>query len=310
MRRLTVKNSAKGVGWRAALLCVLALVLEAGISGCAKKQVYIPPEWRKPLPQASAPSSAGMEKPQAKPKDVEQKSAPIIKSSPKFEERDISAPPAAPEPKISYSPAPVSPAAESPAKSSASHAKTPSASAPASSTAASTSAAPAPSAPPQPSASQQPSSQPAASPAAAIPPAASPAAASGTKSKATETPVPAPPKAAKAKVPEGPQRQASMHLVNTAKSSMAQGNPDQAIPLLEQAIQVDVYNGDAFFELARAWKMKGSPKRALEFARKAEVLYQDDLQKLKQVLLFEAEAYKESGDSEKAKSYRQKAQKL
>ena len=303
MRRLTVKNSAKGVGWRAALLCVLALVLEAGISGCAKKQVYIPPEWRKPLPQASAPSSVGMEKPQAKPKDVEQKSAPIIKSSPKFEERDISAPPAAPEPKISYSPAPVSPAAESPAKSSASHAKTPSASAPASSTAASTSAAPAPSAP------QQPSTPPAASPAAATPPAASPATASGTKSKATETPTPTP-KTAKAKMPEGPQRQASMHLVNTAKSSMAQGNPDQAIPLLEQAIQVDVYNGDAFFELARAWKMKGSPKRALEFARKAEVLYQDDLQKLKQVLLFEAEAYKESGDSEKAKSYRQKAQKL
>ena len=53
-----------------------------------------------------------------------------------------------------------------------------------------------------------------------------------------------------------------------------------------------------------------APARAEAQDIAIEVLYQDDLQKLKQVLLFEAEAYKESGDSEKAKSYRQKAQKL
>ena len=107
-----------------------------------------------------------------------------------------------------------------------------------------------------------------------------------------------------------PQRLASMHLVDQAKASLAQGKADAAIPLLEQAIQVDVHNGDAFFNLARAWRMKGSRQKALQFAQKAEVLFQNDPGKLKQVYLLEADTYKEMGDAGKMQSYRQKASKL
>ncbi len=107
-----------------------------------------------------------------------------------------------------------------------------------------------------------------------------------------------------------PQRLASMHLVNQAKTSLTQGKPDPAIPLLEKAIQIDVHNGEAFFNLARAWRMKGSRQKALEFSKKAEILFQDDPAKLKQVYLLEADLYKELGDSAKTDAYRQKAAKL
>ncbi len=107
-----------------------------------------------------------------------------------------------------------------------------------------------------------------------------------------------------------PQHLASMHLVDQAKASLAQGKADPAIPLLEKAIQVDVHNGEAFFNLAKAWRMKGSRQKALQFSQKAEVLFQNDPGKLKQVYLFEADLYKEMGDAAKTDSYRQKAAKL
>lgn len=126
--------------------------------------------------------------------------------------------------------------------------------------------------------------------------------------------VPAP-RAAEKKLPQQPpqqppQRVASMHLVDQAKVSLAQGKADAAIPLLEQAIQVDVHNGEAFFNLARAWRAKGSRQKALQFAQKAEILSQDNPAKLKQVYLLEADLYKELGDAAKTDTYRQKALKL
>ena len=113
-----------------------------------------------------------------------------------------------------------------------------------------------------------------------------------------------------AEPPPQPQHVASMHLVDQAKASLAQGKPDPAIPLLEKAIQVDVHNGEAFFNLAKAWRMKGSRQKALQFSQKAEVLFQDDHGKLKQVYLFESDLFKEMGDTAKMDSYRQKAAKL
>lgn len=107
-----------------------------------------------------------------------------------------------------------------------------------------------------------------------------------------------------------PQRLASMHLVDQGKASLAQGKPDAAIPLFEQAIQVDVHNGEAFFGLAKAWRMKGSRNKAQEFARKAEILFQDNPSKLKEVWLFFADLFKELGDTPKMELYREKASKL
>lgn len=107
-----------------------------------------------------------------------------------------------------------------------------------------------------------------------------------------------------------PQYLASMHLVDQAKANLAKGKPDAAIPIFEQAVQVDVHNGEAFMGLARAWRLKGSREKAVEFARKAEILFQDDPGKLKEVFLFEADIYKEMGDSNKASLYKQKASRL
>ena len=116
--------------------------------------------------------------------------------------------------------------------------------------------------------------------------------------------------AEKNKSAEQPERLASMHVVEQANAALAQGKPDVAIPLLEQAIQVDVYNGEAFFGLARAWRMKGSRQKSLEFARKAEIIFQDDHSKLRDVYLFESDVYKEMGSNKKSDQYRQKASTL
>jgi tetratricopeptide (TPR) repeat protein len=110
--------------------------------------------------------------------------------------------------------------------------------------------------------------------------------------------------------PATPQYLASMHLVNTAKTALKQGKPDQAIAQLEQAIQVDAYNAEAFYVLAQAWQTKGDMKRALEFARKAEILYQDEPPALKKVYLLEADLLKRTGQASEAAIYRQKATRL
>ncbi|MCK8602123.1 tetratricopeptide repeat protein [Desulfoferrobacter suflitae] len=119
------------------------------------------------------------------------------------------------------------------------------------------------------------------------------------------------PSAAKpAGVTDDPQYLASMHLVDQAQRALSQGDPDNAIAPLEQAIQVDVYNGEAFFGLARAWKMKGSHSKALEFANKAEILFQDNPRKLREVYLLKAELFKELQDGSKAEYYLNKAARL
>ncbi|MDY0040293.1 MAG: hypothetical protein RBS57_08265 [Desulforhabdus sp.] len=107
-----------------------------------------------------------------------------------------------------------------------------------------------------------------------------------------------------------PQYLASMHLVDQGQASLAQGNADGAIALLEQAIQVDVYNAEAFLGLARAWRIKGSQSKSLEFANKAEMLFQDNPKKLKQVYLMKAELFKELNDAAKTDYYLQKAARL
>jgi hypothetical protein len=125
------------------------------------------------------------------------------------------------------------------------------------------------------------------------------------------SPAEAPSKPPEKNAPQAPpQHLASMHLVDQAKALLAQGKADPAVPLLEKAIQIDVHNGEAFFNLARAWRMKGSRNKALEFSKKAEILFQNESAKLKQVYLLEADLYREMGDTAKMDSYRQKAAKL
>jgi hypothetical protein len=98
---------------------------------------------------------------------------------------------------------------------------------------------------------------------------------------------------------KSPQRQASMQQVSLARGQLERGKPDTAIRTLEQAIRIDSGNGEAFILLARAWKQKGEKRKALEFAKKAELLYQKQPAKLKEVYSFESDLYRELGDSTK-----------
>lgn len=107
-----------------------------------------------------------------------------------------------------------------------------------------------------------------------------------------------------------PQHYASMHLVDQAKLSLNQGRVDEAIGLYEQAVQVDVYNGEAFLGLAKAWHMKGSQKKSLEFARKAEILLQDKPSRLKEVYLLQADIHRQLGEIPQAEASLRKASRL
>jgi tetratricopeptide (TPR) repeat protein len=80
--------------------------------------------------------------------------------------------------------------------------------------------------------------------------------------------------------------------------------------MLEKAIQIEVQNPEAYMLLARAWKQKGARQKALEFAKKAEILYQDEPARLKEVYMLKADLYKELGDHAKSDQYRRKASAL
>jgi tetratricopeptide (TPR) repeat protein len=108
---------------------------------------------------------------------------------------------------------------------------------------------------------------------------------------------------------KSPQRQASMQQVSQARGQLERGKPDAAIRTLEQAIRIDADNGEAFILLARAWKQKGEKRKALEFAKKAELLCRKQPARLKEVYMFESALYRELGDSAKSGlKPRQKAQ--
>jgi hypothetical protein len=52
--------------------------------------------------------------------------------------------------------------------------------------------------------------------------------------------------------------------------------PDQAISILEKAVNIDTNNGQNYYLLAEAWLQKGNPKQAKEFNRIAGMYLKDD----------------------------------
>ncbi len=116
-----------------------------------------------------------------------------------------------------------------------------------------------------------------------------------------------PEKLKKQEASKSPQRQASMKQVSQARGQLERGKPDAAIRTLEKAVRIDARNGEAFIVLARAWKQKGERLKALEFAKKAELLFQKQPAKLKEVLLLESDLYRELGDDASAAQSSRKA---
>ncbi|MEJ5301717.1 MAG: tetratricopeptide repeat protein [Thermodesulforhabdaceae bacterium] len=106
---------------------------------------------------------------------------------------------------------------------------------------------------------------------------------------------------------ETPQVLASVRLVDDARQMRVKGKVDEAIRLLERAIEVDAYNGEAFYELALCWKAKGDIKKALSFADRSERIFAGNPEKLKKVYLLKTQLFDAAGKKEEAQKYRQKA---
>jgi len=119
-----------------------------------------------------------------------------------------------------------------------------------------------------------------------------------------------PEKLKKQEASKSPQRQASMQQVSQARGQLERGKPDIAIRTLEKAVRIDARNGEAFILLARAWKQKGEKRKALEFAKKAELLYQRQPAKLKEIFLLESDLYRELGDAANAVQSSRKASRV
>jgi tetratricopeptide (TPR) repeat protein len=108
-----------------------------------------------------------------------------------------------------------------------------------------------------------------------------------------------PKKLTKEDAAKSPQRQASMQQVDQARGQLEKGKTDAAIRTLEKAVRIDAGNGEAFILLARAWKQKGEKRKALEFAKKAELLCQRQPAKLREVYSLESDLYRELEESTK-----------
>jgi cytoskeletal protein RodZ len=143
----------------------------------------------------------------------------------------------------------------------------------------------------------------------AAPPAAGPSTQkrSGVQRAPTAVKKQHPEKLRKQEASKSPQRQASMQQVSQARGQLERGKPDAAIRTIEKAVRIDARNGEAFILLARAWKQKGEKRKALEFAKKAELLYQKQPGKLKEVFLLESDLYRELGDATNAVQSSRKA---
>ncbi len=116
-----------------------------------------------------------------------------------------------------------------------------------------------------------------------------------------------PEKLKKQEASKSPQRQASMQQVSQARGQLERGKPEAAIRTLEKAVRIDARNGEAFILLARAWKQNGEKRKALEFAKKAELLYQQQPARLKEVFVLESDLYRELGDAASAVQSSRKA---
>jgi hypothetical protein len=68
---------------------------------------------------------------------------------------------------------------------------------------------------------------------------------------------------------------ASLRLTEQARMMIESKKPDEAITILERAVNIDTNNGQNYYLLAEAWMMKGNPKQAREFNRIAGMYLKD-----------------------------------
>lgn len=101
-----------------------------------------------------------------------------------------------------------------------------------------------------------------------------------------------------------PQRIASLELVERARELALSGKVDEALGLLERAIEVDAYNGDAFYEMARCWELKGNHSAALNFIDRAISIFEGRPQNVQKAYLLKAEILEQLGDMEESHRFK------
>lgn len=87
-----------------------------------------------------------------------------------------------------------------------------------------------------------------------------------------------------APVKPSPRALASLQLTEQGRKFLESGDPDDAIRMLEQALNLDPVNGQNYYYLSEAWLMKGNISQAAEFNRLAAIYLEDDDKWLYQVI--------------------------
>jgi tetratricopeptide (TPR) repeat protein len=82
-----------------------------------------------------------------------------------------------------------------------------------------------------------------------------------------------------------PRAVASLQLTDQGRRLLENGNPDDAIGVFEQAINLDPINGQNYYYLSEAWLVKENIVQAVEFNRLAAIYLEDDEEWLNKVML-------------------------
>ena len=77
-------------------------------------------------------------------------------------------------------------------------------------------------------------------------------------------------------VKENPRVVASLQLTDQGRRLLSERQPDRAIRVLEQAVNLNPLNGRNYYYLSEAWLMKGDTHQAKEFNQLAEIHLKDD----------------------------------
>ena len=82
-----------------------------------------------------------------------------------------------------------------------------------------------------------------------------------------------------------PRALASLELSRQAQLLIEQDKPDEAIRILEQAVNLHPGSGENYYYLAEAWRRKGNLSQAVEYNRLAAIRYKDDPEWLERIAL-------------------------
>jgi len=82
-----------------------------------------------------------------------------------------------------------------------------------------------------------------------------------------------------------PRDIAALQLTEQGQTFLKSQRPDDAIRILERALNLNPDNGQNYYYLAEAWLMKGNIGQAEQFNRLAEIYLQDDAEWFQKVIL-------------------------